>query len=202
MAVKLKIDHKINYHHGDLENSLINAAISLVKKHGPNHLSLRAVCAEIGVSPSAAYHYFSDKTTLVDTVSRFLFEELASDQEKAINKIKGDDKKSAISRFRELGKKYIEWAISQPNLYRLVFGGYCNHLFEHEDSKAWNLLTQSLDNLFEKNVINKESRKDGEAFVWSSVHGVSSLIIEGFMPKEYYPIMLNRIEKSLGIMSK
>jgi len=200
--VKLKIPNKPNYHHGDLENSLVKAAISLVKKYGPDHLSLRAVSAEVGVSPSASYHYFSDKNALVSAVGTVLFNELANKQEVAINKIKEKGAKYAVQKFKALGYAYFDWALAEPNLYLLMFGGFCDFHFEHEENKAWNLLQQSLDELLSFGVITKEARQNGEAFIWSAVHGASSLIIEGLMPKESYPLIIERVSKSFGIDTK
>ena len=200
--MKLKIPNKSNYHHGDLENSLVKAAISLVKKYGPDHLSLRAVSAEVGVSPSASYHYFSDKNALVSAVGTVLFKELANKQEVAINKIKEKGAKYAVQKFKALGYAYFDWALAEPNLYLLMFGGFCDFHFEHEENKAWNLLQQSLDELLSFGVITKEARQNGEAFVWSAVHGASSLIIEGLMPKESYPLIIERVSKSFGIDTK
>ena len=37
-------------------------ALSQVRGHGAEAVSLRAVAQEVGVSPSAAYHHFADKT--------------------------------------------------------------------------------------------------------------------------------------------
>lgn len=197
--VRIKTAPKNTYHHGDLADSLVKSAISLVKKHGPDQLSLRAVAADVGVSPSAGYHYFPDKTSLVTAVGRSLFEELANKQERAVKKINGNNAKAAIERFQELGKAYFEWALAQPNLYRLIYGGFCAPSFENNESKAWKLLEASLDELLYFGVITKESRENGEAFVWASVHGASSLIIEGYMPKEAYMLIISRVRKSLGI---
>ena len=200
--MKLKTASKSAYHHGDLENSLVKAAISLVQKHGPDHLSLRAVSAEVGVSPSASYHHFSDKTALVSAVGKVLFDELAHKQEIAINKIKGNNAKSAIDKFQALGYAYFEWALAEPNLYRLMFGGFCDFDFENDENRAWQLLQNSLDELLSCGVITKKVRENGEAFVWAAVHGASSLIIEGLMPKESYPLIINRVGNSFGINFK
>lgn len=200
--MKLKIAPKSSYHHGDLENSLVKAAIALVKKYGPDHLSLRAVSAEVGVSPSASYHYFSDKTALVSAVGKVLFDELANKQETAINKIKGSDAKSSIDKFQALGYAYFEWALAEPNLYRLMFGGFCDFDFEQDENRAWKLLQNSLDDLLANGVITKNVRENGEAFVWAAVHGASSLIIEDLMPKESYPLIINRVGNSFGINLK
>lgn len=191
---------KTAYHHGDLESALVEAAISLVRKYGPDHLSLRAVSADVGVSPSASYHYFQDKDSLVSAVGDRLFGNLAEMQERAIEKISGNSSRAARERFDALGNAYFKWALAEPNLYRLIFGGFCEHdLVKSHDSKAWRLLSQSLDELYETGLITKAARTGGEVVVWSAVHGASSLIIEGLMPKNSFPLVLNGVQRSLGM---
>ena len=190
---------KATYHHGNLETALVDAAITLVRKYGPDQLSLRAVSAEIGVSPSASYHHFRDKDALVTAVSNVLFDRLAAMQENAIEKVKGNGAAASIKKFEEMGNAYFDWATSEPNLYRLMFGGYCEIIMEEHDSKAWNLLRDGLDELMAHGVIDKSARNGGEIIVWSAVHGASSLAIEGLMPESAFPLIIKSIEKSLGM---
>ncbi len=190
---------KAPYHHGNLETALVDAAITLVRKYGPDQLSLRAVSAEIGVSPSASYHHFRDKDALVTAISNVLFDRLATMQEKAIAKIKGNGATASIKKFEEMGNAYFAWATSEPNLYRLMFGGYCEIIMEQHDSKAWNLLREALDELIAHGVIDKSARKGGEVIVWSAVHGASSLAIEGLMSPSDFPMVLKSIQRSLGM---
>ena len=190
---------KASYHHGNLENALVGAAITLVRKYGPDQLSLRAVSAEIGVSPSASYHHFRDKDALVSAISNVLFDRLATMQEKAIEKVKGKGAAASIKKFEEMGNAYFAWATSEPNLYRLMFGGYCEIDMKEHDSKAWNLLREGLDELMAHGVIDKSARNGGEVIVWSAVHGASSLAIEGLMLPSDFPMVLKSIQRSLGI---
>ncbi len=190
---------KAPYHHGNLESALVDAAITLVRKYGPDQLSLRAVSAEIGVSPSASYHHFRDKDALVSAIKNVLFDRLATMQEKAIAKIKGNGAAASIKKFEEMGNAYFAWATSEPNLYRLMFGGYCEIIMEEHDSKAWNLLREALDELMAYGVIDKSARNGGEVIVWSAVHGASSLAIEGLMSPSEFPMVLKSIQRSLGI---
>ena len=190
---------KAPYHHGNLETALVDAAITLVRKYGPDQLSLRAVSAEIGVSPSASYHHFRDKDALVTAISNVLFDRLATMQEKAIARIKGTGATASIKKFEEMGNAYFAWATSEPNLYRLMFGGYCEIIMEEHDSKAWNLLREALDELIAHGVIDKSARKGGEVIVWSAVHGASSLAIEGLMSPSDFPMVLKSIQRSLGM---
>ncbi len=193
---------KATYHHGNLEMALVDAAITLVRKYGPDQLSLRAVSAEIGVSPSASYHHFRDKDALVTAISNVLFDRLATMQEKAIAKIKGNGATASIKKFEEMGSAYFAWATSEPNLYRLMFGGYCEINMEEHDSKAWNLLREGLDELMAHGVIDKSARNGGEVIVWSAVHGASSLAIEGLMSSSDFPLVLKSIQRSLGIETR
>ena len=193
---------KAPYHHGNLESALVDAAITLVRKYGPDQLSLRAVSAEIGVSPSASYHHFRDKDALVTAISNVLFDRLATMQEKAIAKIKGNGATASIKKFEEMGSAYFAWATSEPNLYRLMFGGYCEINMEEHDSKAWNLLREALDELMAHGVIDKSARNGGEVIVWSAVHGASSLAIEGLMSPSDFPMVLKSIQRSLGIETR
>lgn len=197
--MRLKVVAKNSYHHGDLENSLINAAIALVRKYGPDQLSLRAVSADVGVSPSASYHYFKDKDALVLAVGQVLFDQLAVKQEQAISKIKSKGKEAALKKFQEMGYAYFDWATSEPNLYRLMFGGFFEHVFDKKSDKAWGLLAHALDELMAFGWIDKRARPGGELVVWSAVHGASSLAIEGLMPESAFPQVLRSIERSIGV---
>jgi AcrR family transcriptional regulator len=167
---------KTSYHHGDLESALVDAAIALVRKYGPDQLSLRAVSADVGVSPSASYHYFKDKDELVSAVGDVLFDRLATMQERAIAKVKGTGPLAARRRFEAMGYAYFKWAMQEPNLYRLIFGGFCDH--------------------------GESARQGGEVLVWSAVHGASSLAIEGLLPESAFPLIINGVQRSLGMKEK
>jgi AcrR family transcriptional regulator len=195
---------KTSYHHGDLESALVDAAIALVRKYGPDQLSLRAVSADVGVSPSASYHYFKDKDELVSAVGDLLFDRLATMQERAIAKVKGTGPLAARRRFEAMGYAYFKWAMQEPNLYRLIFGGFCDRGddFNKSDSKSWNLLNAGLDELLTTGVITRSARQGGEVLVWSAVHGASSLAIEGLLPESAFPLIINGVQRSLGMKVK
>ena len=192
------------YHHGNLEAALIAAATQMVRANGAEHLSLRAVAAEVGVSPSAAYHYYPDKDSLIAGVGQELFERLADLQEAALSQFPGKSAKAARARFRALGRAYFDWANSEPNLFRLMFGGFCSIDFaeaqiKRQESRAWNLLCSCLDDLQECGDIKKNIRPYGEILSWSSVHGATALIVEGHLPAASFESVLDGLELSLGI---
>ncbi len=189
-----------NYHHGDLQVALIDAAIELVRKTGPDHLSLRAVAEQVGVSPSAVYHYFPDKDALISGVGDKLFVDLATMQREALSKVPGKSAKAAKLRYRELGRTYFRWANNEPNLFRLMFGGFCKvqKKGEHVADEAFIMLTNCLDDLLATGVISIGMRKYGELLSWSAVQGASTLIVEGHLPEEVFEELLDGLEIAMG----
>ena len=188
-----------NYHHGDLEAALIGAAIELVRKNGPGHLSLRAAAEQVGVSPSAVYHYFPDKDSLINGVGKKLFLGLAIMQKEALAQIPGKSARAAKLRYRELGRTYFKWAYKEPNLFRLMFGGFCMVAPQegHKNNEAFLMLTSCLDDLLDTGVISPEMRRYGELISWSSVHGATNLIVEQSLPVEAFEQLLDGLELAM-----
>ena len=195
---------RASYHHGDLEAALLEAAVELVRTAGPDHLSLRAIAKKLEVSPSAVYHYFPDKDALIDGVSDQLFEALACMQREALEKIPGRSARAAKLRFRELGRIYFQWAYKEPNLFRLMFGGFCKakEPGSHNDKAAFLMLSNCLDDLLQTGVISIQMRRYGELIAWSAVQGVSTLIVEGHLPDEAFEELLDGLELALKATGK
>jgi len=196
---------RTSYHHGNLEQAFITAATAMIRKSGVENISLRAVASEVGVSPSAAYHYFPDKDSLISGVGQALFDKLADRQEIAIAALTGRGAVGARARFRALGRSYFEWGRSETNLFRLMFGVFCSLNSDEveqkrTESRAWRLLENSLDDLAKTGAMNPALRPYGEILAWSVVHGATSLIVEGHLPEQAFESILDGLELSLGIV--
>lgn len=191
------------YHHGDLDIALISTARKLIKRHGLEHISLRQVAHEIGVSPSAVYHYYADRDSLLAAVGFSLFEELADYQELKLREISGSSQKAVRDRYRTLGRTYFEWAIKEPHLFNLMFSGLClmdpKTQKNRDESRAFNNLTRCLDDLLASGLMDPKMRPYGELLSWSVVHGSTSLIVSGHLESEHYESVLDGLEQSLGI---
>ncbi len=200
------LDHqpRTSYHHGNLEEAFIASATAMIRESGVEHISLRAVAAQVGVSPSALYHYFPDKDALLSGVGRSLFDQLADRQEIAIATLTGDSAAAARARFRALGRSYFEFGKNEANFFRLMFGVFCSldsdgRELERSESRAWMLLENSLNDLAQTGAMNLALRPYGELLAWSVVHGATSLIVEGHLPEEAYESVLDGLELALGI---
>ena len=198
-------DQRANYHHGNLEQAFLTAATAMIRESGVEHISLRGVAAQVGVSPSAAYHYFPDKDALLSGVGRTLFDLLADKQEIAVSVFTGTSAEDARARFRALGRSYFEWGKNEANFFRLMFGVFCcltpaGRELERSESRAWRLLEKSLNDLELSGAMNPALRPYGEILAWSAVHGATSLIVEGHLPDESFEAVLDGLELSLGIV--
>jgi len=199
MAVSQLI--RSTYHHGNLEDALIKSAIKLTRKNGPDHLSLREIAADVKVSPSAVYHYFPDKDAMIKGIGKHLFNELAEMSKESLEKFPGQSARAAKLRFREIGRAYLRWAVKEPNLFRLMFGGFCSvdGRKSHKEDVSFQLLKTTLDDLVTSGAMPKKLRPYGEIMAWSSVHGAANLVVEGHLPEEAFEQLLDGLEIALGV---
>jgi AcrR family transcriptional regulator len=195
MATKMNTKEKAGYHHGDLESAFIAQAQSLVAKFGVEKISLREISSQLGVSPSAAYHHFSDKEALLSAVAQQAFQELGQQMHEAVGKFQGKGLVAARRRFRATGESYVHYALKNRNLFLLAFGPYCQgEVYPKEETLAWQCLVNSLNELDELGYINPKIRPYAEILAWSAIHGISNLLLDELMPLEAVEPLLDSIE--------
>ena len=104
------------YHHGDLANALVDAALEVVERDGADALSLRDLAASLGVSRAAPYRHFVDRDALLAAVSARGFEML-TEIYLAADSGPGD----GPARVRKAMRDYMEFAWRHSGLHRLMF---------------------------------------------------------------------------------
>jgi AcrR family transcriptional regulator len=174
------------YHHGDLRNALVAAAVVLVERGGEASFSLREAAREVGVSPNAAYRHFEDKSALMTAAAAEGFAKLAKRMRRAMDRAAESafGEGLTIARFKAVGRAYVEFAAEHPELFRLMFGprgAEClgSALTEPPAETPWTLLSHCLDALVEDGLLAPERRPGAELAAWSVVHGFASLPAEG-----------------------
>src|SRR3954469_4907357 len=110
------------YHHGALEQALVDEAVRQVRERGTEQVSLRGIAQIIGVSPSATYQHFPDKAALLTAVCFAGTDELGRLMEDAVAAVPDDGDAGAIGRFPAGGRAYVDFARLEPHLFRHVFG--------------------------------------------------------------------------------
>ncbi|MEU6085077.1 TetR/AcrR family transcriptional regulator [Streptomyces sp. NPDC047108] len=182
---------KGGYHHGDLRNALVEAAVDLAAEGGPERVVLREAARRVGVSPTAAYRHFSGQGDLLEAVKLHGQQALAASMAEAARALPADDDpgEAAERRMKAIGRGYIRFAIDQPGLYRTAFcrtpmneTGAFTGLVAPDDSPeflAFRVLSEALDALLASGRMRPESRRAAEVAAWAGVHGLSLLILDG-----------------------
>lgn len=106
------------YHHGNLRESLLEAALQRLSEQAVETLSLRDLAKMAGVSIAAVYRHFPNKEALLAEVAMDGFRRMVEQWERTLPSLK---KIGAEARFQRLGESYVEFALSSPALYRLMY---------------------------------------------------------------------------------
>jgi len=164
--------------------ALLDEAFEVLRRDGADAVSLRAVAAAVGVSPSAAYHHFPDKEALLVAVGDRASELFDRRMIDAAASVRGDSDTAAIKRFVALGRAYIDFAQEEPHLFGHMFGELCagSSPITTGGSPAFDTLMTSLDSLAKRGLLRPGVRDGLELVAWSCVHGFAVLAAAGFMP--------------------
>ncbi|TGL87781.1 TetR/AcrR family transcriptional regulator [Leptospira congkakensis] len=185
MAVKKQNQDKGNsYHHGDLRPALITAARNLLQKQGIEAVSLRSIASAIGVTHMAPYAHFKGKQELLQAVAASGYDELAANMLKAQ---KNHPKVRGRLMAYYYGVEYIQFAVVNPNLYRLMLNQIDLEKkigLESPDREIW-VSSQRPFRLLYAAFANERVSKDlahARALgAWATVHGIASLAIDGHL---------------------
>lgn len=110
---------KKSYHHGDLLQALIDAALDLVAEKDASEVSLREIARRVGVSHTAPYRHFADKEALLAAVAREGFQRFK--QEIEIAMLSASD---PLEQLKRGCATYTSYALKHPARYRIMFGAH------------------------------------------------------------------------------
>ena len=105
------------YHHGNLRQALIDAALALIAERGPQGFSLAELAREIGVSPAAPYRHFRDRAALLAEIAQRGFELFEAELTGAWDNARPEPTGALI----RCGRAYLTFARRQPALYAVMF---------------------------------------------------------------------------------
>lgn len=173
------------YHHGDLHRAIVSAALEVLSESQSTEFSLRELARRAGVSHNAPYKHFADKRELLAAVSAVGFERLAKRMTDATQ-----DLFSPRERLAAMARAYVRDGVSNPALYRLMFGGYLtgqdNGRPAIERDAAEKMRALMVDAISEgalglsiPNIAQNERKIDGAILIlWSQIHGLTLLLVD------------------------
>lgn len=158
----------------DLREACVQEALNIIGKSGIEGLSLRAVARRLGVSHQAPYKHYPSRDHLLAEIVARAYASFAAHLDSR------PKRNNAYDDLQEIGRAYMEYALSHPLHYRLMFNTPLPDAAEHplmlkEARHAFSIL---------RNAIAKLSPAEGEEraveldalYVWATVHGLASIM--------------------------
>ena len=105
------------YHHGNLKEALLQAALDLIAKKGAAGFTFADAARIAGVSPAAPYRHFRDRDELLSNIAERGFEQFES----ALSEAWDDGRPDTVSAFERVGKAYLAFAREKPAFYSAMF---------------------------------------------------------------------------------
>ncbi|QSE95420.1 TetR/AcrR family transcriptional regulator [Rhodococcus pseudokoreensis] len=159
------------YHHGDLHNALVRAAVELLEEDGAAELSLRAAARRAGVSTAAPYRHFSDRDALLSAVAAVGYRDLADRLAAAHPVPTTADDLAAIA------IAYVQFALARPGLFRVMFAEPCDPT-NPERVAATTAIHEYVKSIVQQAFPTADPDAMADA-VWALVHGLAFLHLDG-----------------------
>ncbi|MGB3789010.1 MAG: TetR/AcrR family transcriptional regulator [Phormidesmis sp.] len=174
---------KQTYHHGDLRQALLTAALNILQTNDVQSLSLREVAREAGVSHTAPYRHFEDKAALLAAISEEGFIKFGNYLQSAVDETPDQPIESLLA----TGVAYIQYALDHPTHFRIMFSHFPPD--EPVDSSLYQTSVSTFQILVDTITAGQTARvirrdQDAEFLAlgkWSLVHGIAMLLLDGML---------------------
>jgi AcrR family transcriptional regulator len=178
-----------SYHHGNLKEALVRAALELIAEKGPAGFTFADAARWAGVSPAAPYRHFRDRDALLADVARRGFEEFTA----ALTKAWDDGRPDVMTAFDRLGKAYLDFAKREPAYYSAMFeAGVApdtDPALREVSERAFGVLRAAAERLVA--LMPPQGRPPAlmvALHIWSMTHGVASLFGRGDAARRALPM--------------
>jgi AcrR family transcriptional regulator len=172
------------YHHGNLKEALIRAALELIARKGPAGFTFAEAARSAGVSPAAPYRHYRDRDELLIDVARRGFDLFAQ----ALARAWSEGRPDPFSAFERLGRAYLEFARTEPAYYSAMFEAGVP-LDANAGERAFGVLRAAAEELIAGMPADRRPPALMMALhVWALSHGVASLFGRGDAGRRTLPM--------------
>jgi AcrR family transcriptional regulator len=177
------------YHHGNLREALIRAALDLIAQKGPAGFTFAEAARWAGVSPAAPYRHFRDRDELLANVALRGFRQF----EAALAKAWDGGRPDALAALERLGRAYLDFARVEPAYYSAMFEGGIplgsNPELREASDRAFAVLREAAEKLSAQTPAGARPPALMVALhIWAMTHGVASLFGRGDSARRPLPM--------------
>lgn len=160
------------YHHGDLRHALLTAAEAELAEHGIEAFSLRQVSKRAGVSHAAPAHHFGDANGLLTALAAEGYQQFVAAQRRREAEAAPDPRAQLVA----AGLGYVDFALTRPALFRLMFG---SNRPDYGDPTLARAANAAYVRLAEQVFAAGGRTAAEEAAAWATAHGLADLLAAG-----------------------
>ena len=167
---------KRGYHHGNLREALVEAALGLIAEQGPNAFTFAEVARSAGVSAAAPYRHYKDRDALMAEIARQGFHRLAEALEQAWER----GGPSPMRAFEAVGAAYLEFARTERPWFQAMFqtrgSGEQDPELRAAADRAFAVLTRAAEGLVRHLPADRRPPVHMMAYhIWALAHGTAEL---------------------------
>jgi AcrR family transcriptional regulator len=168
------------YHHGNLKEALVRAALELIAQKGPAGFTFAEAARWAGVSPAAPYRHFRDRDELLASVALRGFNQF----EAALARAWDEGRPDVFTALDRLGKAYLEFARAEPAYYSAMFEAGVPPAISPElreaSDRAFAVLRAAAEKLCAATPApNRPPALMVALHIWAMSHGIASLFGRG-----------------------
>ena len=178
------------YHHGNLKEALLQAALDLIAKKGPAGFTFADAARLAGVSPAAPYRHFRDRDELLSSIALRGFEQF----EAMLSSAWDDGRPDTVAAFERVGKAYLAFAREEPAFYSAMFESGLpldlNPVLLAASERAFAVLRAAAERLaaLAPPGVPRPPALMMALHIWSMSHGVASLFARGDAARRKLPM--------------
>lgn len=182
----------------NMRMQILLVASQLFQEEGYEQTTLRKIATVIGCNPATLYNYYDNKEAIFFALQEQAFTHFYE----AFDDIRQPAKVSGFQKLRKMGRKYIDFGLSHPNLYELMFilkpPMRAAEAIDPEwkiGKKNYDLLKEVVKECIEEGSIRIQDVESGAFMIWSMVHGLVALRINKhceMMMREDLPFVANQ----------
>jgi len=177
------------YHHGNLREALIKAALDLISQRGPAGFTFAEAARAAGVSPAAPYRHYRDRDALIADVAKRGYEAF----EAALTQGWNGGKPDAVTAFNALGRAYLAFAKREPAYFAAMFESGLSFAsfpeLKEAGDRAFNILRDACAALIETLPQGRRPPVMMVALhIWAFSHGIASLFARGDSARRPIPM--------------
>jgi len=169
------------YHHGNLKEALLQAALGLIAEKGAAGFTFADAARMAGVSPAAPYRHFRDRDELLSSIAQRGFEQF----EAALNAAWDDGRPDTLTAFERVGKAYLKFAREEPSFYSAMFESglsiEVNPALQAAGERAFGIIRAAAERLaaLAPPGVARPPALMMALHIWSMSHGIASLFARG-----------------------